>query len=248
MAVADGLAAAHARGIVHRDIKPVNILLRADGTPVLIDFGIVAISDRPGPTLSGGSLGYTAAFAAPEQLRHRPTDARSDVFSLAASLYYALAYGDPQHREPDQFDPALVAAEFRATLIKALQRNPDQRHRNAAEFRAALELPVPPPPPLPPHCSKGWAYWHDTSGRYYLAFVNQNGSCSMRRFNAETGDFLGRPDYQRGDFQDAFRTYWESATHLHITRQPNLQRDCKVRLPDDILAELRSSLNRSTQH
>ena len=99
----------------------------------------MAISDRPGPTLSGGSLGYTAAFAAPEQLRHRPTDARSDVFSLAASLYYALAYGDPQHREPDQFDPALVAAEFRATLIKALQRNPDQRHRNAAEFRAALK-------------------------------------------------------------------------------------------------------------
>src|SRR5260370_42542798 len=92
--IADGLAGAHARGIIHRDIKPANILLRKNpqagqGQSVLVDFGLAGLVD---PHSRGA--GYTALFAAPEQMRHSASDCRSDVYSLAATIYYCLLYSD----------------------------------------------------------------------------------------------------------------------------------------------------------
>jgi formylglycine-generating enzyme required for sulfatase activity len=150
LAVADGLAVAHAKGIVHRDVKPANILLRGDDTPVLVDFGLAAIRGLAGLTLPGGSPGGTPEFAALEQIRKGQADARSDVYSLAASLYYALAYDASQHREPDLFDPELVPAELRPVLTKALQPNPARRYRDAAEFRVALDEVLAPQRAEPP--------------------------------------------------------------------------------------------------
>ncbi len=139
LAVADGLAVAHAQGIVHRDVKPDNILVRADRTPVLVDFGLAAIRGSVELTQPGHSPGYTADFAAPEQIRKGQADARSDVFSLAASLNYGLTYGDRRRREPHLFDAELVPAEFQTLLTKAMHHDPEKRHRDAADFRDSLD-------------------------------------------------------------------------------------------------------------
>jgi serine/threonine-protein kinase len=138
VAVADGLAAAHARKIVHRDVKPANILLRPDGSPVLVDFGLAAFTGGSTLTQAGRSAGYTALFAAPEQIRKNQADTRSDVYSLAASLYYALAFQTDSPPDPDLFEPERVPAGLRELLAQALDRNPQRRHADAAAFRDAL--------------------------------------------------------------------------------------------------------------
>jgi len=85
---------------------------------------------------------------------------------------------------------------------------------------------------------KGWYYWVAKTGqRYFLAFVNARGSCSMRRFEVDGGAFRGL-DYKSGDYQTNFSDYLNSAIPLYVNRQPNLDRDCKVRLPSSVLAEL----------
>ncbi len=91
----------------------------------------------------------------------------------------------------------------------------------------------------PAKVEKGWYFWEGRNGcGYFLAFVNAKGSCSMRRFEADGGTFLGK-EYKSGDFQDSFSDYLKSAVPLYVSRQPNLERDCKNRLPSFILSELR---------
>jgi formylglycine-generating enzyme required for sulfatase activity/predicted Ser/Thr protein kinase len=149
--LADGLALAHARGVVHRDIKPGNIMLRApNGSPVLVDFGLASVGEGAGLTKAGQSAGYTPMFAAPEQLRGKSADARSDVYALGASLFYALNYDKADLREPDQYEPEHAPEALREVLARALHPKPERRYANAGEFRAALEKPVPPPPPAKP--------------------------------------------------------------------------------------------------
>ena len=97
-AIADGLAAAHARGIVHRDIKPENVFLTRPGGVKIIDFGLACTRDLvpgqgetiPGATLPGTVLG-TVGYMAPEQVAGHAADARSDIFSLGCILYELLA-------------------------------------------------------------------------------------------------------------------------------------------------------------
>jgi formylglycine-generating enzyme required for sulfatase activity len=133
--LADGLRTAHARGIVHRDIKPANVLLRPDGSGVLVDFGLAGLTDSSGKTARAG---YTPLFAAPEQLRSGQADTRSDVFSLAATLHYALLYNDAARREPHCFKAALVPAAVRTLLTRSLDNHPAERPADAAEFLAGL--------------------------------------------------------------------------------------------------------------
>jgi serine/threonine protein kinase len=84
------LAYAHSRGIVHRDVKPGNILVKDDGTVKVVDFGIVHLA-ATGMTLEGAVLG-TFSYMSPEQVRGETVDTRSDIFSVGLVMYELLAY------------------------------------------------------------------------------------------------------------------------------------------------------------
>jgi CRP-like cAMP-binding protein len=151
--VADGLAAVHDLGVVHRDVKPSNILLRADGTPVLTDFGLVtagaSAAHQQRLTATNAVVG-TADYMSPEQITGDPLDGRSDVYSLGVVLYEMLAGHVPfAGREPyqtlrahvDEPPPPLpesVPPEAAAVVEQALQKSPENRFRSASMLSKAL--------------------------------------------------------------------------------------------------------------
>ena len=91
--------------------------------------------------------------------------------------------------------------------------------------------------------NKGWYYRADktTSRAFFMAFVNAKGSCSLRMFDARTGLALPK-QYKPGNYQDQFRELIEGATELTVRAQPNLERDCKERLPQSTFELLRSQI------
>lgn len=150
--VADALAAAHAAGLVHRDVKPANILLSADGRVLVADFGIAKAAQGSDHTDEGAMVG-TAKYLAPEQVEGRPVDARTDVYALGIVLYESLT-GVPPFRgdtdtatallrlhtdpvRPRQLRPDIPVA-VEAVIGRALARRPDDRFPSATALRAAL--------------------------------------------------------------------------------------------------------------
>ncbi len=150
--VARGLAAAHGRGIVHRDVKPGNIMVTEDGGARVMDFGVAKLA---GATLTGaGARLGTAAYMSPEQVRGEEVDARSDVWALGAALYEMLAGERPfrgetalevlsaiLHSHPRPI--AELRPEVPAPVAKFLDRmlavDPADRPRSMEEVVAALE-------------------------------------------------------------------------------------------------------------
>jgi streptogramin lyase len=150
--VADALDAAHARGLVHRDVKPGNVLVDAADHCYLSDFGLTTqLGDRR-PTASGlaGSLDYLA----PEQIRRGEVDGRTDQYALSCVLYELLSGAPPFRRETEaqtlwahmQEEPSPLAAypELESVFARALAKEPEQRYESCDAFvdeaRAALGL------------------------------------------------------------------------------------------------------------
>jgi predicted Ser/Thr protein kinase len=142
---ADALGHAHERGIVHRDIKPDNLMLEATGQVRVIDFGIALVEESTRVTKEGFFVG-TMGFISPEQLAHGQVDERADVYSLAATGYFLLSgkypYTTPQLAVGEGFTPAPLPEEVPADLAESLQAaldmKPEGRPEDMPAFRASL--------------------------------------------------------------------------------------------------------------
>ncbi|BCK52258.1 Stk1 family PASTA domain-containing Ser/Thr kinase [Nocardia wallacei] len=155
--IADVCAAldfSHKNGIVHRDMKPANIMINRQGAVKVMDFGIArAIADSSNPMTQTAAVIGTAQYLSPEQARGEQVDARSDVYSVGCVLYEILT-GEPpftgdspvavayQHVREDPRLPSLVHTgvprELDSVVLKAMAKNPANRYQTAAEMRADL--------------------------------------------------------------------------------------------------------------
>lgn len=161
--LADGLADAHENGVIHRDVKPGNVLLWRRGTglhPVLADFGIAVTADL-GLTVTGGVVG-SPPFMAPERHLGQPATETTDVYAMGCMLYNVLT-GEPPYRgtnfqaanshinDPVPTLPPTVphADRIDPVIARCMAKRPEERYASAAELAAALRSALPPVP-LPP--------------------------------------------------------------------------------------------------
>ncbi|WP_420645049.1 protein kinase domain-containing protein [Candidatus Leptofilum sp.] len=184
--MADALIVAHAAAVIHRDLKPSNILLRPDGTPIMVDLGIAAVQTGAKLTNTGTLIG-TPAYMSPEQARGLPVDGRSDLYSLGVILYEMLTGRRPfeaddplailhkhVYEEPvpiQQLRPD-IAPETAKLVHRCLQKEPGKRPANAAELLGGIEyaleaesgqpasLSIPHPQPEPEATPSNWrSFW-----------------------------------------------------------------------------------------
>jgi YVTN family beta-propeller protein len=155
--VASALDAAHRRGLVHRDVKPANVLVDEDDHAYLTDFGVT--KQLGGNTTETGQIVGTLDYVAPEQIRGEDVDARADGYALACVLYECLAGAPPFHRATEaetlwahmQEPPPPLAGlpALDRVMVKALAKDPGDRYASCGELiadaRAALAHPIVPP-------------------------------------------------------------------------------------------------------
>jgi len=217
--VSDALAYAHARGVVHRDIKPDNILLDGiDGRALVTDFGIARAASDSGETsrltATGVAIG-TPAYMSPEQASgDRDLDARSDLYSLGIVAYQMLC-GEPpflgnttpallvkhlaempvpiSQRRPD------VPPDLAAIVMRLLEKNPDHRFQSATELTQAVKTGLIPPMPLGAVTSPGnrpITFNGAPIGGMPMGGMSGNGGGG-----AQAGSHYGTPGYQAPAYQ-----------------------------------------------
>src|SRR3990172_2929251 len=152
--VADALDYAHQRGVIHRDIKPHNLLLGVDGRMQISDFGLARLAEQPGVTLTGEVIG-SPLYMSPEQISGNPenVDHRADIYSLGATLYEWLTLRPPYPGETRErvigmilsSDPpplrslnAAIPLDLETICLKAIERNRERRYQTAGEMRDDL--------------------------------------------------------------------------------------------------------------
>lgn len=146
----EALDHAHAQGVLHRDVKPANIVLGEDGTARLADFGIARTINDMRTRLTGGATCGTVMFMSPEQLMGEPVDGRSDQYSMAASVYELLAGMPPfytgsivtQIQSKPAPDVLHLPGRVNAVLRRALAKRPDDRYANCLAFYEELHTAV----------------------------------------------------------------------------------------------------------
>ncbi len=153
--VVAGVAHAHERGVIHRDLKPQNVLLDSNGVPKVVDFGLAKIEEEDNRLTRTGSALGTPFYMAPEQFTGASTvDARADVFSLGVLLYELLTTERPfkgvnavevadrvRNHEPTapSYMIAGIPKSVDAVIARAMAKKPDERYANAGELHADLE-------------------------------------------------------------------------------------------------------------
>jgi serine/threonine protein kinase len=156
--VCDAVGHAHERGVVHRDIKPGNVLVDGDGRPRLVDFGIASWVAPAAPTVSaGGRIAGTPAYMSPEQREGAPADVRTDIYALGVLAAELLT-----DESPARAQVALAARRDRLARIvrRCLELDADARFGSVREFAAALRSHLEQP--------RATASWRPGTGRLVL--------------------------------------------------------------------------------
>jgi eukaryotic-like serine/threonine-protein kinase len=151
--IAAALESAHARGVIHRDLKPQNVLLDGDGRAKVADFGIARVSGMSQLTRTDEVFG-TVHYLSPEQADGKPADERSDLYSLGVVLYEmltgtlpfrgdtAIAVAMKHLREPPPSPRAArpeISADTESVVLRALEKDPERRFASASAMRASLD-------------------------------------------------------------------------------------------------------------
>jgi serine/threonine-protein kinase len=152
--VARALGHAHGQGVLHRDLKPQNILLDAQDRPHVLDFGLAQLNDSGTKLTATGAMLGTPAYMPPEQANSEKTDERSDVYSLGATLYYVLTARPPfegstplnvMHavlrktpEPPSRLNPR-AAGDLDTITLRCLEKDPARRYPSASELAEDLE-------------------------------------------------------------------------------------------------------------
>lgn len=168
--VGDALGYAHARGMIHRDVKPSNVLIDERGNCLLTDFGLARMTDASAKLTSSGAVMGTPAYMSPEQGAGHALDGRSDIYSLGIIFYEMVTGQVPYQAETpiaivfkhiqDPLPPVRkfvpdLPEEIELVLLKSLAKSPADRYQTAEDFVHAVELAIPAKPssksiPVPP--------------------------------------------------------------------------------------------------
>jgi eukaryotic-like serine/threonine-protein kinase len=159
--IAEGLAYCHERDVIHRDMKPDNVLITTDGQPIIIDFGLTLTKDARRVTYANlTATAGTPEYMAPEQCEGQRGDARTDIYALGVMLYEVLTGKTPYAGDSsmvvmaghlqgaiprlDKENPRL-SPQLAAVVVKALQKSPDDRYPTMTAFIEALDHPEQAP-------------------------------------------------------------------------------------------------------
>jgi len=228
--VAEGLAFAHERGIVHRDVKPSNIMVLRDGRAKIMDFGIARVRTSEVKTQTGLRLG-SPRYMSPEQVLGQPVDLRADIFALGVVLYemltgvppfggdevqaimYQVASFEPP--APSRLNPA-VPTMLDLVVARAMAKDPARRYQDAAELAADLRASLAQPAKAAPAPATEPAPERTCASAAVSASVTQTMPLPRRDLGAETGPRM--PISRRFDSRAAIQAL-AAATGLDAARE-----------------------------